>query len=193
MKIPNKSVITFSPTSGVVSLTEVNDHLSLFGDTTFDDYLTRLIAVASVFASNYIGESLETSTVVDYFDGWDSRLQLSERFVDLTPTPIISYVNNLNTPTTLSTTNYIDRSGEHVAVTYSAVPSAILSINASNPISITYGSSNVDKGGSEAIKQAVLMIIQDLFNDRADNIEGSRSKAHVTAERLLAPYRRNWI
>jgi len=193
MKKPIKSEVKYSLSAGVVSLQEVSEHLSLFGDTTYNTYLTRLIVVASTFASNYIGESLESSTIVDYYNGWDARLELSKRFVDSRPAPCVTYYNAENSVKTLSVTPVIDGSGETAALVYTAAPLVALSTQITNPITVTYSTSNLNTAESEAIKQAVLMIISDLFHDRADNLEGSRSKAHITAERLLAPYRRNWV
>jgi len=193
MKKPIKSEVKYSLSAGVVSLQEVSDHLSLFGDTTYNTYLTRLIVVASTFASNFIGESLESSTIVDYYNGWDSRLELSKRFADSRPAPSVTYYDSSNVVRTLTTASIIDGSGETAALVYTAAPLVALSTQITNPITVTYSTSNLNTAESEAIKQAVLMIISDLFHDRADNIEGSRSKAHITAERLLAPYRRNWV
>jgi len=193
MKKPSKSEVTSSQESGAVSLQEVSEHLSLFGDTTYNEYLTRLVVVATTFASNYIGESLESSTVVDYFKTWDERLELSRRYVDSRPDPKVTYYNKSNLLKTVQASPIVDSSGEHVALVYTAVPTFDLSTQITNPIMVTYDTSNMDKASSEAIKQAVLMIVSDLFHERADNIEGSRSKAHITVERLLAPYRRNWI
>jgi len=193
MKKPIKSEVKYSLSAGVVSLQEVSDHLSLFGDTTYNTYLTRLIVAASTFASNYIGESLESSTIVDYYDAWDARLELSKRFADSRPAPSVTYYDTANAVKTLTTSLIIDNSGESAALIYALSPSAALSTQITNPITVTYSTSNLNTAESEAIKQAVLMVISDLFHDRADNLEGSRSKAHVTAERLLAPYRRNWV
>ena len=193
MKKPIKSEVQFNLSAGVVSLQEVSDHLSLFGDTTYNAYLTRLIVVASTFASNFIGESLESSTIVDYYNGWDARLELSKRFADSSPAPSVTYYNALNTVSTLATTPIIDGSGEKAALVYTTAPSEALSTQITNPITVTYSTSALNIAEGQAIKQATLMIISDLFHDRADNIEGSRSKAHITAERLLAPYRRNWV
>ena len=192
MAYPNRSDVIFPETAGVVTLLEAKSHLSLFDDNTFDTYLSEIIIAATTHAGSFIGQPLDVMVVTDYYHTWDNRLILSKEYID--SVTAVRYYNPANSLESVPTNNYlVDQSGEEAAIVFTVPQSAELSAAISNPIQIEYSSWHVNAAENRAIKQAVLIIVGDMFKDRETNTEGGSTRSHLTAERLLSPYRRQRI
>ena len=192
MSYPNRSDVSFPESSGIVTLLEAKSHLSLFDDNTFDTYLGEIIIAATTHAGTFIGQALEVSVVVDYYGAWDSRLVLSQEFIE-SVAAVRSYGPD-NVVATVSPSDYlVDTSGSQAAVVFTKQQSSALSGDIANPVQVEFNSLYVNATENRAIKQAVLIILADLFKDRETNTEGGSTRSHLTAERLLAPYRRQMI
>ena len=186
---PNRSDVSFPESSGIVSLLEVKDHLSLFSDDTFDAYLAEIIIAATTHAGTFIGQALEVMGVIDFYGGWDSRLILSQEYIDTIES--VSFYGPDNSIVAVSPSEYMtDTSSELAAVVFTTSQSSALSSDIANPVQVAYNSLYVNATENRAIKQAVLIIVGDLFKDRETDTEGGSTRSHLTAERLLAPYRR---
>ena len=189
---PQRSDVEFPASSGMVTLAEAKEHLSLFTDNTFDDYINDIIIAATIHAGNFIGQSLEVVGVIDYFRGWDSRLVLSHGNIE-SVTAIRSYNPDMGLVVVPPREYVVDSSSEQAAVVFTTPQSSALSEKIANPIQVSFNSLFVNATENRAIKQAVLIIVADLFQSRETNTEGGSTLSHVTAERLLAPYRSNLI
>ena len=186
---PNRSDVSFPESSGIVSLLEVKDHLSLFSDDTFDAYLAEIIIAATTHAGTFIGQALEVMGVIDYYGSWDNRLILSQEYIDTIES--VSFYGPDNSIVAVSPSEYMtDTSSELAAVVFTTSQSSALSSDIANPVQVAYNSLYVNATENRAIKQAVLIIVGDLFKDRETDTEGGSTRSHLTAERLLAPYRR---
>ena len=192
MSYPNRSDTTFPESAGLVTLLEAKNHLSLFEDTTFDAYLAEIIIAATTHAGSFIGQPLDVMVVIDFYGAWDTRLILSKEYID--SITAVRYYAPDNTVVVVPTNDYlVDSSSEEAAIVFTTPQSAELSGDISNPIQIEYSSWFVNAAENRAIKQAVLILIGDLFKDRETNTEGGSTRSHLSAERLLAPYRRQRI
>jgi hypothetical protein len=192
MAIPNRSNVTFPASSGIVTLAEAKQHLSLFSDDTFDSYINDIIVAATIHAGTFIGQSLEVEGVIDYFRSWESRLILSHEYIE-TIAAVRAYSRNKGLIVVSPSDYMIDSSGFRAAVVFTTPQTTDLSTSITNPIQVEYSSLFVDAAENRAIKQAVLIIVGDMFKDRETNTEGGSTRSHLTAERLLAPYRSNLI
>ena len=189
MSYPNRSDVSFPESSGIVSLIEVKNHLSLFSDDTFDAYLAEIIIAATTHAGTFIGQALEVMGVIDYYGSWDNRLTLSQEYIDTIES--VSFYGSENEIVAVSPSEYMtDTSSELAAVVFTTPQSSALSGDIANPVQVAYNSLYVNATENRAIKQAVLIIVADLFKDRETDTEGGSTRSHLTAERLLAPYRR---
>ena len=195
MATPAHTVQTTPANAGVVTLDEVKRHLNIFStDKTYDDYLNSLVLAADTHASNIIGQSISTKEYTDYFTGWDSRLVLSATYVD--GTPAITYFDDADATKTVATVDYIvDRSAMDKAIVFKKdkTPTAALSKLYGNSISVKYKSTYIKGSQEGSIKQAVLLLIADMFENRESMTMNKSGMSYITAERLLSPYKESKI
>lgn len=192
MAIPARTVKTEHTGGSLVSIGEVRDHLSLFGDTTFDDYLNRIMIVATDHIGDSIGEPLDAQSITDYYRSFDRRIWLSQR--SLSGTPVVNYTDADNTAQVLSSSEYIiDQSLDNPAIVITGNAPSSISRDIGNPINITYSVVNDLLVDQESIKQSILLIIGDMFKHRENDVDAALTRNTVTTERLLRPHRSNLI
>ena len=188
---PDHTEVTTPASVGVVTLAEVKDHLQIFGtssDTTYDDYLKNLILAADKHASDIIGQSLSRTEYTDSYSGWDARLMLSATQIDAKP--VVRYYDGDNTLRTVAAADFfLDESAAEKAVVFTTTQTAILSKHVANPVQAVYDSVYLSASSQSAIKQAVLMLIADLFEQRESMTSEKSVMSYLTAEQLLLPYR----
>lgn len=192
MAVPTRTVKTEPVGGSLVSIGEVRDHLSLFGDTTFDTYLNRLMIVATDHIGDSIGQSLDSQSITDYYRRFDRRLWLSQR--SLSGLPIVNYTDAENMAQILSSDEYIlDASTENPAIIITGTIPSTLSRDIGNPVNVTYAVVNELLEDQESVKQAILLIIGDMFKHRENDVDAGLTRNTVTTERLLRPHRSNLI
>lgn len=194
MAFPNRTTIVEQPDGSLVSLAEVKDHLSLFGDTTFDTYLNRLMIVATDHVGVTISEALAERDVEDYYARFSRRLYLSTKASD--SAVVLTYVDREGTTETVVATDYtLDTSTDIQSVYFRdgfSLPGS-LSRAVQLPIKIAYTELDSTLEEQESIKQSILLMIGDMFKDRENQVEGSRANVNITMDRLLRPHRSNLI
>lgn len=192
MTFPNRTVVAEHISGGLVSLPEVRSHLSLFDDTTFDTYLSRLVTVATGHVGEILGTSLEDRELVDYYSRFSNRMYLSAQYID--GPPIVSYRDSTHALVIASADTYIidDTAGRTSLYFFESTPSG-LSTRFSNPVQIAYAQLNEVLEDQEEIKQAILMMVGDMFKNRENDVETAQNRVNITMDRLLRPHRSNFI
>lgn len=191
---------TADPSSEPVSLSEARDHLRL--DTSgsppshADDTLVQnLIQAAREWCETYTGRSFFEQT-------WKVQLDEFPEVIRLPRPPIISvtsiqYVDTSGDTQTLSSSIYrVDAEGARITEAYSQVWPDTRDVT--NAVTVTY-KAGYDSGNSpqdasaipQAIKQAILLLVGQMYEHREDVIVGTTvtpMAGNGTVRALLSPY-----
>lgn len=184
-----------NPTTGVaVELEDIKEHLRIpKGFTHDDDYLERLHDVAVNWVEDYTNRKLSHQRWKVYLDEWpgDDSIYLPLAPLSSAPTTAIVYKNSDGDSTTFSSSAWefdkISNPGR-IALKYDENwPTGTL-WNVS-PITIEFLCGQHSTAIPEKTKQAVLLIIGDLYENRENTLVGVMPHKLRTAERLLASER----
>lgn len=178
--------VTTAPAKEVWTLNEVKNYLKV--DTSADDTLiTTLLQSAREVAERYLNQALITQTITEKLD------RLSSPVIYLSVSPVIAvssfqYANSQNTTQTYDAANYVVDTFDkpaRLSVAYGKTwPTLYGNIN---DVTITYtaGYSTEPSGVPMQIRQAVLMMVADGYDNREDYIK----KLPTASEYLLDQYR----
>ena len=180
--------IVTEPSVEPVSVTEAKDHLRVIG-TMDNNYITGLIAAARGMVEGYIERSLITQSLELVIDGF-----LGIEIVIPRP-PLISvtslkYYDSSNDLQTMSADDYY--------VDAKTQPGRIIPVDSwpstydrPNAVTVTYsaGYGVFASFVPMPIRQAILLLVAEMYQNRGESIAGSVSTLPITAERLLSPYR----
>lgn len=178
--------VTTAPAKEVWTLNEVKNYLKV--DTSADDTLiTTLLQSAREIAERYLNQALITQTITEKLD------RLSSPVIYLSVSPVIAvssfqYANSQNTTQTYDAANYVVDTFDkpaRLSVAYGKTwPTLYGNIN---DVTITYtaGYSTEPSGVPMQIRQAVLMMVADGYDNREDYIK----KLPTASEYLLDQYR----
>ena len=185
-------IVSTAATSTAISLAEVKSHLKISASTE-DTYLTNLISVATEMVQNYTGQILITSTLDLYLPYFLNRMDINR-----TPVSRITHVKYFDTDEveqTISSSNYSeciskDDSADQSPLGASILPASGFSYPDTYPrmdaVQIRFEAGYEDSDSVPmAIKQAMLLIIGQLFLNRSDMVY----KLPVLSEYLLNPYK----
>ena len=175
------------PTEEPVAIYEARTHLRI-DDTDSDLYIDALITAARERAESYTGLSFVSRSFGIYLDKFPSG-EFRLGCAPLVSVESIKYYDAANTEQTLNASEYYvdsrSRPGRITPVntwpaTYSR-PNAISIIATAG-----YGTAgNVPK----TIKQAMLLMIGDMYENREETTGGRISMLPITSELLLRPFR----
>ena len=178
--------ITTQPANEIFTLQEVKDYLKV-DDTTEDTLITTLLQSARQAAESYLNQALITQTITEKLD------KLSDHTIYLSVSPVIAvisfqYKDGDNTTQTFAAANYVVDNfikPARLALAYGSTwPTLYGNIN---DVTITYTAGY----GSDAslvpgqIKQAILLMITDAYDNRQDYVK----KLPTASEYLLDQYR----
>ena len=178
--------ITTQPATEIFTLQEVKDYLKV-DDTTEDTLITTLLQSARQAAERYLNQALITQTITEKLD----RLQLSTIYLSVSPVISVSsfqYADSQNTTQTYNSSNYIVDTFEkpaRLSIAYGKTwPTLYGNIN---DVTITYtaGYNTEPSGVPMQIRQAILMMIADSYDNREDYVK----KLPTASEYLLDQYR----
>lgn len=159
-----------------------------------DTYLTSLFEIARTWVEDYTRRALITQTWYFYYDSWPSENYILVPKPPLTTTDLtVIYTDSAGTPTTWSSSYYIidtDSTPGRIVLGYGqAWPSTAL--YPKNPIKVTaicgYGATSAYV--PEGIKQTILVMITDLYENRGSQVSGLAVTTLKTIERLLYHHR----
>jgi hypothetical protein len=183
-----------------LTLDEITQQLNLFGDESQDTYLSSLELATRMAIEDFLGMSIFPITYKAYYGatnttGTDMSLDLPAISQDFGGTAgvvikTVGYFNG-NTPpvfTALPTTSYFyDPTGNKVIV-YSGMPNSVNTVM-TNPISVTYQTNANPIAQYPVIKQAGLLLLTHLYNNRSNTTEGIMHDIPFGVAALLRPYK----
>ena len=178
--------ITAQPANEIFTLQEVKDYLKV-DDTTEDTLITTLLQSARQAAERYLNQALITQTITEKLD----RLQLSTIYLSVSPVISVSsfqYADGENTTQTFAASNYVVDTFEkpaRLSLAYGKTwPTLYGNIN---DVTITYtaGYGSTAASVPMQIRQAILMMIADSYDNREDYVK----KLPTASEYLLDQYR----
>jgi hypothetical protein len=188
-------------TTGWLTLDEITNQLNLFGDESQDDYLEGLELAVRMHIEDYLGMPIFPVSYRVYYG--ISSIYASPVALDL---PQVSYADsygsgsvvinsvkyyNDNTPvtlTTLASSNYsYDPTGNKVILP-NGTPSDV-NVNVTSPIVIEYTVNPNFLQAYPVIKQAALLLLTHLYNNRSETTAGALHNIPYGVDALLRPYK----
>jgi len=190
-----KLKVNTAPTIEPVTIKEAKEHLRLNVDESDQDvYLKSLIKAATVYTEDVLLKRALLQQTFEYYLDWfpDGNALLIPRPPLISVTSII-YTDSGGTAATLSSSCYdVDTVSEpgRAVLNYGEIwPSTTLATN--NPIKTTfvagYGTKQSDV--PENIKQAMKVMIAEMYENREDTVAIRSIQKLNTIERLTIPYR----
>lgn len=179
-----------------LTLEEITQQLNLDGDESQDSYLTGLEVATRMAIEDFLGMAIFAIQYRVYY-GNSSTIN-TQVFLDLPEVSqgaagvtidAVSYYNEANPPvlTALnSSAYYYDPTGNKVIVT--SFPSDINTFM-SNPIVVLYTANASVYATYPVIKQAGLLLLTHLYNNRSDTTVETLKKLPFGVEQLLRPYK----
>lgn len=168
----------------MISLTEAKAQLLVTHDDD-DTYIRSLIDVVNLMVENFTNRTVEIVEKVEDFDGFSTPLVLG--FAPLYEITSIQYQDSDDVQQTLASYTLDTRPtyaeitpayGEDWPTTHAKIKS----------VTVTYQAGYTDT--PEPLKQAGLMLLSSLYEQREDHIVGqSIAEVPVGAKSLMTPYR----
>jgi uncharacterized phiE125 gp8 family phage protein len=183
------SVAAFSGETGVwpISLAEIKAHLRIDADDATEDLLLdAYLGAATRWAEHYNGRKFITQTCVDVFDKFPSVIR--PQGAPLIAVTSLSYIDSGGQTQTLSATQYavdaVTEPGRIVPAYGTAWPATRDELNA---VTLTYTAGYGADGTSvpEHVRNAILLLAGDLYENREDLIEGHIVATIPTGVRAL--------
>jgi hypothetical protein len=183
-----------------LTLDEITQQLNLFEDESQDSYLSGLEVATRMAIEDYLGMSIFPITWKVYYGSTNvTGTQVSLDLPEITPNSqlvsngvvinSVTYYNN-NTPpvlTTLASSQYFyDPTGNKVVC--ASLPANVNNIM-SNPIMVTYTTSANFYAQYPVIKQAGLLLLTHLYNNRSNTTREKLNELPYGVTQLLRPYK----
>lgn len=182
-----------------LSLEEITQQLNLFDDESQDGYLTGLEVATRMAIEDYLGMSILPTSYKAYYAatndsiGAQTYLDLPEVSENNGVTGVvineIGFFNNSEPPnyTILSpSAYYYDLTGNRVVV--NSFPNNV-SPYMTNPIVVDYTLQANTVGSYPVVKQAGLLLITHLYNNRSNTTAGIMHEIPFGVAQLLRPYK----
>jgi hypothetical protein len=183
-----------------LTLEEITQQLNLFQDESQDSYLSSIELATRMAIEDYLGMSIFPVTYKVYYGTFNGMggtqvsldlPEVSQAFqgqAGITINSVQYY--NANTPpvlvTVASSTYYYDPTGNKVVV--SGLPETINNYN-TNPIVVTYTCNANPVAQYPVIKQAGLMLLTHIYNNRSNTTAGVLHDIPFGVSALLRPYK----
>lgn len=181
-----------------LTLDEITQQLNLFQDESQDSYLSSIELATRMAIEDYLGMSIFPVTYRTYYASLNSGTQTSLDLPEVSqpfqgqPSVVIdsvAYYNGDMPPVLieLATTDYYyDPTGNKIVV--QGLPNAV-STNVSNPIVVTYTCNANPIAQYPVIKQAGLLLLTHIYNNRSNTTEGKLNEIPFGVAALLRPYK----
>ena len=183
-----------------LTLDEITNQLNLFGDESQDNYLQGLELATRMTIEDYLGMSIFPIQYKVYYGSTNSTgtqmcldlPEVSQDFNNNSGTVInsVGYWSADSTPvfnTLPKASYYYDPTGNKVVVS-SGIPSEVNQVMTS-PIVVNYTANANPLAQYPVIKQAGLLLLTHLYNQRSDTVFGVLHKIPFGVEALLRPYK----
>jgi uncharacterized phiE125 gp8 family phage protein len=178
--------VTTAPATEIFTLQEVKDYLKV-DDSTEDTLIGTLLESARQAAESYLNQALITQTITEKLD----RLQLSTIYLSVSPVISVSsfqYADSNNSTQTFDAANYVvDTFNKPARLSLAYGKSWPTLYGNINDVTITYtaGYSSEPSGVPAQIRQAILLMVTDAYDNRQDYVK----KLPTASEYLLDQYR----
>ena len=183
-----------------LTLEEITQQLNLFDDESQDTYLTGLELATRMAVEDYLGMSILPVQYKAYYGatnnsmGMQTSLDLPEISQDTNVTAgvtinSVKYYNTDSPPilVTIESTEYFyDPTGNKVVI--NSLPNEINTFM-TNPVMVLYSLNANPIGSYPVIKQAGLLILTHLYNNRSDTSTDKLKQIPFGAQTLLRPYK----
>lgn len=183
-----------------LTLEEITQQLNLFDDESQDSYLTGLELATRMAVEDYLGMSILPVQYKAYYGatnnsmGMQTSLDLPEISQDTNVTAgvtinSVKYYNTDSPPilVTIESTEYFyDPTGNKVVI--NSLPNEINTFM-TNPVMVLYSLNANPIGSYPVIKQAGLLILTHLYNNRSDTSTDKLKQIPFGAQTLLRPYK----
>lgn len=183
-----------------LTLEEITQQLNLFDDESQDSYLTGLELATRMAVEDYLGMSILPVQYKAYYGatnnsmGMQTSLDLPEISQDTNVTAgvtinSVKYYNTDSPPilVTIESTEYFyDPTGNKVVI--NSLPNEINTFM-TNPVMVLYSLNANPIGTYPVIKQAGLLILTHLYNNRSDTSTDRLKQIPFGAQTLLRPYK----
>jgi hypothetical protein len=183
-----------------LTLEEITNQLNLFQDESQDSYLIGLELATRMAIEDYLGMAIFPITYKAYYGATNNSMgmqtaldlpEVSQAFNNQAGTVInsVAYYNNDTVPvlTIIASTEYFyDPTGNRVIV--NALPNNV-STTMANPIIVTWQTRANPLSQYPVIKQAGLLLLTHLYNNRSNTTMGVLHNIPFGVEALLRPYK----
>ena len=187
-----KTVLETAPVKYPISLKEAKKHLRIeIGQTEDDDYIDRKIASATEIAEQLLHRRLITQTWCYYLETWPAGDTIIMPFGKLQSVTSVKYKDENGDESTWSSDEYIvdikTDPGEIVLGYNESFPDDTL--YPSNAITIEFVCGYGANGSNvpSMIRDAICLIVEDLYENRGTVIIGISTSKLKTIENLLLP------
>lgn len=181
-----------------LTLSEITQQLNLFDDESQDTYLTSLELATRMAIEDFIGAAIYPTTYKVYYPNFG--LYNTAVFLDLPEVAVTAfntvgvtinqvqfYSTSNTTPMTIASTEYsYDPTGNRVIL--NTIPNT-LNQTVANPIIVTYTQNSAFLSTYPVIKQAALMLLTHLYNNRSNTTDGKLHEVPFGVAALLRPYK----
>jgi hypothetical protein len=187
-------------TTSWLTLEEITQQLNLFQDESQDSYLSGLELATRMAIEDYLGMSIFPITYKAYYGSTNNSAGIQTAF-DLPEVSqgfrgqcgnvinCVAYYNN-DTPPVLTIINpseyFYDPSANRVIV--NTIPNSVSTVIA-NPIVITWQTKANPLSAYPVIKQAGLLLLTHLYNNRSNTTAGIMHEIPFGVAQLLRPYK----
>lgn len=176
-----KTTTIVAPTTEPVSLAEAKAQLRLTDlFIADDDYIMALIPVARDRAEKYCNRFFTDQTISIIFDGGFTNLELRLPYPDLDSINELSYIDSDNTTVVIPDTEYSFDSERQLIIldeSYGFSKSVRVEAITAAPAELS------------AIKQAILMLITDMYELRTETVVGASVALNQAVKMMLDSYR----
>ena len=183
-----------------LTLDEITNQLNLFDDESQDVYVQSLELVTRMAIEDFLGAAILPTTWKVYYTNFG--LYNTSVYLDLpevqNPNPVgqtasivineVAFYSTSNvTPVVIDASNYsYDPTGNRVIL--NTIPNT-LTQEVANPIMVTYTQNSAFLGTYPVIKQAGLMLLTHIYNNRSNTTDVSLKEIPFGVATLLRPYK----
>ena len=183
-----------------LTLDEITNQLNLFDDTSQDSYLQTLDLATRMAIEDYLGASILPITWKVYYTNfglYNTSLYLdlpqvqNPNLVGQTASIVINevafYSTSNTVPVVIDPSQYsYDPTGNRVIL--ATIPNT-LNQQVANPVMVTYTQNSAFLGSYPVIKQAGLMLLTHIYNNRSNTTDTLLREVPFGVASLLRPYK----
>ena len=178
-----------------LTLEEITQQLNLFADESQDSYLTSIELATRMAIEDYLGMSIFPTKYRIYYNNfglYNTQVvldlpEVSAGASGVTVNAVKYFAGSNTTPITIAPSGYsYDATGNRIIV--NAIPNDLNQIVA-NPIYAEYTSNANFLGNYPVIKQAGLLLLTHIYNNRSNTTETNLKSIPFGVDQLLRSYK----